>query len=152
MVPIAKQFHHLLVKVNAESFQFLCLTFRLCTAPRVFKKVLKPAMELLKSIGIRLEIYMNNMLVMANSKQLIQEKAYITQFFLGNLGFVINSKKSVLTPWKQIMFLGMMVDSQSMKLKLPGKKISKTKIKAWQLLATPSIQVRSLAQFLTWAS
>jgi len=72
MVPIAKQFYYfLLFKANVESFQFLCLPFGLCSAPRVFTKVLKPAVELLRSIGIRLVIYMNDMLLMANSKQLI---------------------------------------------------------------------------------
>jgi len=96
MVPIAKQFHHLLLfKVNAETFQFLCLPFGLCTAPRVFTKVLKPAVELLRSIGIRLVIYMDDMLLMAKSKQLIQEQTYIALFLLENLGFIINNKKSV---------------------------------------------------------
>ena len=57
--------------MNAESFQVLCLPFGLCTAPRVFIKVLKPAVELLRSLGIRLVIYMDEMLLMANSKQLI---------------------------------------------------------------------------------
>ena len=49
IIPIAKQFHNLLLfKANAESFQFLCLHFRLCTAPRVFTKTLKPIVELLR--------------------------------------------------------------------------------------------------------
>jgi len=42
----------------------------------------------------------------------------------------------------------MMVDSQLMELKLPGEKIRKIKIEARQLLATPSVKVQSLAQFL----
>jgi len=117
MVPIAKNFHHLLLfKANAESFQFLCLPFGLCTAPRVFTKVLKPAVELLRPIGIRLVIYMDDMLLMANSRHLILEQTYIALFLLENLGFVINNKKSVLTPCQQIEFLGMAVDSQSMVL------------------------------------
>ena len=149
MVPIAKQFHHLLLfKANAESFQFLCLPFGLCTAPRVFTKVLKPAVELLRSIGIRLVIYMDDMLLMANLKHLILEQTYIALFLLENLGFVINNKKSVLTPCQQIEFLGMTVDSQSMVLKLPGEKIRKIRAEARHLLAAPTVQARSLAQFL----
>ena len=69
MIAIAKQFHHLfLLKANEESFQFLRLPFRLCTAPRVFTKVLKPVAELLR---LRLVIYIDGILLMANSKQLI---------------------------------------------------------------------------------
>ena len=139
-LPIAKQFHHLLLfKANAESFQFLCLPYGLCTAPRVFTKVLKPAVELLRSIGIKLMIYMDDMLLMANSKQLIREQTYTALFLLENHGFV-NNKKSVLTPCQQMEFLGMTVDSQSMALKLPGEKIKKIRAEAQHLLANPSIQ------------
>ena len=78
MVSLAQQFRHLLLfKVNAESFQFLCLPFGLCTAPRVFTKVLKPAIELLRTLGIRLVIYMDDMLLMASSVQLIHARAHI---------------------------------------------------------------------------
>ena len=94
-------------------------------------------MELLRSIGIRLVIYMDDMLLMANSKHLILEQTYIALFLLENLGFVINNKKSVLTPCQQIEFLGMTVDSQSMVLKLPGEKIRKIRAEARHLLATP---------------
>ena len=127
MVPITKQLHHLLFKVNAESFQFLCLPFGLCTAPRVFTKVFKPAVELLSSIGIRLVIYMDDILLMANSKQLIREQTYTALFLLG---FVINNKKSVLTPCQQVEFVGMTVDSQSMIIKLPGENIKKIRAEA----------------------
>ena len=44
--------------------------------------------------------------------------------------------------------LRMTVDSQSMVLKLPGKKIKESRAEARHLLANPSIQARSLAQFL----
>ena len=47
MVPIAQQHQHLLLfTVGTKTFQFKCLPFELCTAPRVFTKVLKPAIEL----------------------------------------------------------------------------------------------------------
>ena len=149
MVPLAQQFRHLLLfKVNAESFQFLCLPFGLCTAPRVLTKVLKPAVELLRTLGIRLVIYMDDMLLTASSVQLIQEHTYIALFLLENLGFVINNQKSILTPCQQIKFLGMTVNSQSMELKLPGEKIKKIRTEARHLLATPNAPARSLAQLL----
>ena len=121
-VPVAHQFQHLLLfKVNAKSFKFQCLPFGLCTATRVFMKVLKLAIELLRTLGIRLVIYMDNMLLMACSEQIIQEHTYTARFLLENLGFIINNKKSSLSPSQHIDFLGMTVDSQAMELKLPGE-------------------------------
>jgi len=90
-----------------------------------------------RAAGIRLVIYMDDMLLMANLKQLIQEQTYIVLFLLENLGFFINQKKkNVLTPCQQMEFLGMMVDSHSMVLKLPGEKIRKIRAEAQHLLAS----------------
>jgi len=149
MIPMAPQFRHLLLfKLNAESFQFKCLPFGLCTAPRVFTKTLKPAIELLRGLGIQMVIYMDNMLLMASSKQSIQEHTHITIFVLENLGFIINNKKSLLDPSQEIEFLGMVVNSQSMDLKLPGEKIKKIRLEARNILDTASPSAKTLAQLL----
>ena len=60
MVPIAPPFYNLLLfRVGTETYQFKCFLFGLCTAPRVFMKTLKPVVETLRSIGIRLVIYID---------------------------------------------------------------------------------------------
>lgn len=111
--------------MERKVFQFNCLPFGLCTAPRVLTKVLRPAVKMLRSLGIRLVIYMDNMLLMANSKQKLTEHVQIALFLLENLGLIINSKKSILVPTQEIKFLGMTVNSLTMDLKLPGGKIKK---------------------------
>jgi len=130
-----------------QSYFNFCVSL-LCIVPRVFTKVLKPAVELLRSIGIRLVIYMDNMLLMANSKQLIREQTY-TSVSSGEPRICHHQqKKSVLTSCQQMEFFRMTVDSQSMVIKLPGEKIKKIRAEAQHLLANLSIQARSLAQFL----
>jgi len=70
MVPIAPLSQHLLLfKLMGKTYQFNCLPFGLCTAPRVFTKILKPAMEMLRSLSIRLVVYIDDMLLMAEFKQ-----------------------------------------------------------------------------------
>ena len=70
MVPIAPQHRNLfLFRLEGRTYQFNCLPFGFCTAPRVFTKILKPCVEMLRSLGIRLVIYMDDMLLMASSKQ-----------------------------------------------------------------------------------
>ena len=77
-------------------------------------------------MGIRILIYMDDMLLMANSKKSIQEHTYATLFLLENLRFIINHKNSILDPSQEMEFLGMMINSQMMELKLPGEKIKKS--------------------------
>ena len=135
MVPIAQQHQHLLLfTVGTKTFQFKYLPFGLCIAPRVFTKVLKPAIELLRAIGIRLVIYMDDMLIMAHSKQMLREQIYQVLFLIKNLGFIIDSKKSLLSPTQEIEFLGMIVNSQTMEIKLPGQKIKTIRLEACQML------------------
>ena len=49
---------------------------------------------------------MDNMLLMASSKQMIQEHMYVTLFLLENLGFIINQKNFILDPSQEIEFWG----------------------------------------------
>jgi len=113
----------------------------------VFTKVLKLAIELLRTMGIRIVIYMDDKLLIANLEHLIQEHTYIALFLLENLGYIVN-KKSILTPCHYIEFLGMTMNSQSMELKLPEDKIKKIKTKALHFLAVSNISAQSLTKFL----
>jgi len=110
---------------EGHTYQFKCLPFGLCTAPRVFTKILKPSVEMLRSLGIRLVIYMDDMLLMASSKQTLTEHVQLSIYLLENLGFIINSRKSILCPSQEIEFLGMLLNSSTMEIKLPGEKIKK---------------------------
>ena len=147
MVPIAPQFcKFLLFSVGMQTYQFSCLPFGLCTAPRLFTKVLKPVVERLRSIGIRLVIYIDNMLLMAPSSTLLREQVFATLFLLENTGFVINNKKSLLQPTQEIEFLEMIIDSVKMDLRLPGEKIKNIRQEAQKVLSLFSPSAHSLSQ------
>ena len=147
MVPIAPQFRKfLLFSVGLQTYQFRCLPFGLCTASRVFTKVLKPVVERLRSIGIHLVIYIDDMLLMAPSSTLLTEQVFATLFLLENTGFVINNKKSLLQPTQEIEFLGMIIDSVRMDLTLPGEKIEDIRQEAQKLFSLSSPSAHSLSQ------
>ena len=111
-------------------------------------KILKPAVEMLRSLNIRLVIYMDDMLLMADTKQKLTEHVQCALFLLENLGFIINSKKSILQPMQEIKFLGMIVSSLSMDLKFPGEKISKIRLEACCLLHSKQPSAQLLSQLL----
>ena len=65
-----------------------------------------------------------------------------------HLGFVINLKKSVLTPQTRIEFLGIMIDSNAMTLSLPeGKAQSLTKL-CQHTLTSQQITLKELASLI----
>ena len=121
MVLISPLFHNFfLFRVGTETYQFKCLLFGLC---RMFMKTLEPMVEMLRSIGIHLVIYIDDMLLMPPSRKLLREQVCSTLFLLENTGFIINNKKSSLEPTQKIEFLEIIINSVKMDISLPGEKI-----------------------------
>ena len=74
--------------------EFLCLCFGLGPAPLIFTKLLKTPIALLRRINIKIIIFFDDMLVMAQTlKEILKAKETLI-FLLQNLSFVINLKKS----------------------------------------------------------
>ena len=67
-------------------------------------------------------IFLDDILLMAASKEELTFARGTLIYLLQNLGFLINHKKSVLEPCQNIQFLGMEVNSIEMTLTLPREK------------------------------
>ena len=74
-VPIAQE-HRQFLRFEWEDhlFKFQCLPFGLTSASRVFTKLLKPVMSLLRQKGIRCIIFLDDLLIMALSKQELESQ------------------------------------------------------------------------------
>ncbi len=77
---------------KSSLLEFACLPFGLTVAPRLFTKVLKPVVALLRQAGIRLIIYLDDLLFMSQSKEGLGLDMATARYLLKNLGFVINLK------------------------------------------------------------
>ena len=130
------------------TFQFNCLPFGLSCAPWVFTKITKAAVSVLREMGIRLIIYIDDILVMAESETLLKDHIAGIIYLLENLGFVINFPKSLLEPTKTIDFLGFLLDSTAMELKLPGGNIKSLQGEARRILAADRITALDLSSLL----
>ena len=86
---------------------------------------MKPVVAMLRQRGVRRIIYLDDMLIMAESASLVLLHAASALNLLESLGFVINYKMSQLTPSQQIEFLGFLIDSVALSLLLPGEKLRK---------------------------
>ena len=89
-----------------SQYQFTCLPFGLSSAPWVFTKTLKPVTTLLRELGVRLVIYIDDILVVAESPELAREHTEGLVYLLENLGFTVHPEKTQLTPTQTIEFLG----------------------------------------------
>ena len=86
--------------------------------------------------------------VMAQTlKEILQAKETLI-FLLQNLGFVINFKKSQLTPVKEIEFLELVINSVNMTLALPQEKVLDIQNKCMQLIASPKTTIMELTKLL----
>ena len=96
---------------QGKMYQFNCLPFGLSSAPWIFTKATKPVVTILRTLGMRIIIYIDDILVMAPSKELAQEHTECLIFLLENLGFTVNRQKSLTDPTQEIEFLGLVADS-----------------------------------------
>ena len=148
-VPIFRDHQkYLRFAVDKIRYQFTCLPFGLSCAPWAFTKVLKPVVAFLRSLGIRLIIYIDDILVIGKSPDEVRDHVEALIALLEGLGFIVNMEKSVTTPSQQIEFLGLQVDTITMCLSLPGHKIKAIRGEASQLLRPGSLSARRLAQFI----
>ena len=112
------------VSLARETLRVSLSLFWTRTAPRIFTKLLKIPVSVLHRLNMLIIIYLDDLLLICHAiEEMLMTKAVI--FILQQLGFVLNLKKSALTPTQRIEFLGVTVDSLIMTLFLPEKKVSK---------------------------
>ena len=121
---------------NQTQYQFTCLPFGLSCAPRIFTKVMKPIVGFLRERGVRLIIYIDDILIMAQSQALAYQHLLLTLDVLELVGFLVNYTKSITSPTQEIDFLGLVVNSRTMTLSLPQEKILKIQKEANLLLSS----------------
>ena len=131
-----------------KCYKFNYLPFDLACAPWVFTKVLKPVAAQLRELGVRMIVYIDDMLIIAETPELLRDHTMGLIYLLENLGFIIGYKKCVLEPTQSIDFLGFMVDSTKQELRLPAEKMKKIRAEARKPSTSASITARKLSQFL----
>ena len=119
-IDIKDGFYHISINENSQeylSFQFngiyysftVC-PFGLCSSPYFFSKILRPVVTYLRSLGIRLNLYVDDFLICA-SVSLATDHTDLVVNTLEDLGFKINFEKSCLKPNNHIDYLGFEIDT-----------------------------------------
>ena len=106
-VPISKeQRKFLCFQFRDRFYQFNCLPFGLASAPWVFTKTLKPIAALGRELGIRLIVYIDDILLMAETKEKARDQTASLQVLskLYYLHWAQNNLRTSILPYTLCYF------------------------------------------------
>ena len=118
----------------------------LTSSPRIFTKVLKPVFATLRSqYGHNCLGYIDDSFNTEDSVEDCREATlHATQLFT-RLGFVTHPTKSVFHPTQCLEFLGFLLDSTSMTVRLTPKKADKIVVLCRKALRAQELSIREVA-------
>ncbi|KAK6196385.1 hypothetical protein SNE40_001620 [Patella caerulea] len=99
-------------------YQYTCMPFGLISAPRIFNKISKPVLSVLREQGILCVIYINDLYIQADCISDLNRFIKIAIDLLEKLGFTINYEKSSLIPSQIMTFLGFTLNSVEMTMNI----------------------------------
>ena len=149
LVPVHPDHHRFLqFQRLGQTYQFCCLPFGLSCASRVFTKLMKPVVSFLRERGMRLIIYLDDILVISSSQEEAREYVLLIRDLFSSLGLIINEKKSQLVPSQEVVFLGYLISTVTINISLPSEKMRKIQQEATDLLKAASVSIWQIAAFI----
>ncbi len=103
---------------ECRAWQYRVLPFGLSLSPRVFTKVVEGALTPLREVGVRILNYLDDWLILAQSREQLADPRDLVLRHLSQLGLWANWEKSKLSPVQRISFLVVELDSVSMTARL----------------------------------
>ena len=123
-VPINKHFRKYLKFVwKGKLYSFTCLPNGLSTASRIFTKVMKPMFSTLRKIGHTNVAYIDDSLLQNDTFEGCKQNIKDTMELADSVGLTIHPEKSIIIPTQSIEFVGFILDSRDMTLRLATRKI-----------------------------
>ncbi|MDD9816660.1 MAG: reverse transcriptase domain-containing protein, partial [Gammaproteobacteria bacterium] len=148
-VPISPQDQKFLrFRWREQAYQCTALPFGLATAPRVFSKIMRPWVTLMREKGVRMIQYLDDILIMASTKEQFRAHMKLVMETLQSLGFIVNRQKSIVEPQQIIEFLGFVVNSLDLEISLPKSKVQKVMKEGRRMLNKKHITVRDLSHLI----
>ena len=106
-------------------YAYAALPNGLSSAPRLFTKIMKPIFSNLRLRGHIVAGYIDDIYIQADSLQDCSKAVQDTCDLLQNCGFLIHDTKSVFQGAKEITFLGFVINSENMTVRLTEEKKQK---------------------------
>ncbi len=133
---------------NNTLWQYKALCNGLSSGPRIFTKLMKPPYAMLRSAGIQIVGYIDDSLLVAKSKEEAMKAVKYTAELLSNLGFIVHPTKSVVTPCKEIQYLGFIINSHDLKISLPQSRKDEIKNLCKRILGRKKDTIRKVSELI----
>ena len=133
---------------NGELFQYTCLVMGLACSPRKFTKLMKPVFSDLRKYGFINVPYIDDIFLQGDNDNECWNNVKATVHKLQELGFILNIEKSVFVPKHEIMFLGFILNSTSMTVRLPYEKIQTIQNLCRKILNSNETEILLVSQLL----
>jgi hypothetical protein len=132
---------------DGTKYKFLSVPMGLSSACRYFTKIMKiPLSALRQNHGISITGYIDDTFLIENTASQCKKALELAGDLFQKLGFMINMRKSVLTPTTRLEYLGFIIDSHDMSVVPTREKIGKLKKAARKLLSKDATTIRHMAQ------
>ena len=146
-VPVARRFRKYMVfSWGNEFYQYTCLPNGLASAPRYFTRLSKVLFSELRKQGFLSTSYIDDCLLVANSLPEARQNVAKTVEMSNNAGFIVHPEKSVLNPTQEITYLGFVLNSKTMTIKITRARAVKIKERCFRILKTKYLTVHKLSQ------
>jgi hypothetical protein len=125
--------------------RYRALPFGYAPAPRAWTKTMRPVLGVLRSWGVSLTVYLDDLLIIARSPEETLTHLQWTLALLQGLGLSINWAKSQVEPSQRLTFLGFSLDLRSGLIGVPNEKLEKIEKRSspsWTRAASPSASPR----------
>ena len=132
-----------------ESYQFVGMPMGYADAPRQFTKCLRVPLSFLREkYGMLIIAFFDDLLFLADSPQKLLWHLKLATDLLQLLGFAINAEKSEIDPVLLIEFLGFILDSLRMSIKLTQARAQELRDLGLSILRKHFCPIRLFASFL----
>ena len=133
---------------QGQLYAFTCLPNGLSSASRIFTKVLKPVFAMLRKMGHSNVAYIDDSFLQSDTYDHCRQNIKDTMNLVDSVGLTVHPEKSVIIPAQCIEFVGFLLNSKEMTVKLASRKVHKLIELARDILEAKDISIRDFAKLI----
>ena len=134
--------------VGTQLYKYIAPPNALCSAPRIFNKLMKPVYSALRARGLISSGYLDDSSFVGMSYEPWKMNANETSKLFRDLGFYISDGKSITKPSQIIEHLGFILNSIDITVSLNSTKIATIKAHCTEILNKNTFKIREAAQLM----
>jgi hypothetical protein len=133
---------------RGKVYWYRSLPFGLTSSPRILHKVLRPLLASFHIRGLRVLIYVDDLIIFGKTKAACTAATKLVQEALCQHGFVLNTDKSQLQPSQIRLYLGCTIDSVNMRLTINKNKMTNLREDLRKIIQRTEYTARRIASTL----